>query len=174
MTGHPLDASTGTQPSTQSQRLDHVTAYRDDGSSNGHTATLHMADNSVACSHQCILFDNSHISVKLKTIYKFHFSFSYTDWHDCANDIYIYIYIHTHIINDLCIKRQDLEPWHKGRGIITHQGVHFGDVSLKFSFFIQNFKTFTISLCFQGLDCQYVSIDSDNGLTLTGDKPLCE
>ena len=44
MTGHPLDASTGTQPPTQSQRLDHVTAYRDDGSSNGHTATLHMAD----------------------------------------------------------------------------------------------------------------------------------
>ena len=74
----------------------------------------------------------------------------------------------------MCIKRQDLEPWHKGRGIITHQGGHFGDVSLKFSFFIQKFETLTISLWFQGFDFQYVSIDSENGLTQTGEKPLFE
>ena len=31
-----------------------------------------------------------------------------------------------------------------------------------------------MSLYFNGFDRQYVSIDLDNGLTPTGDKPLCE
>ena len=34
MTGHPLDASTGTQPTTKPQRPAHVTGYRDIGPSN--------------------------------------------------------------------------------------------------------------------------------------------
>ena len=49
MTGHLLDASTGTQPSTKPHRPAHVTGYRDNGPSNGHAATLHPHCKQLSC-----------------------------------------------------------------------------------------------------------------------------
>ena len=78
-TGHPLDASTGIQPSTGPQKPAHVTRYRDYVMWWPHSDTPHYKQ--LSCmqpSMYTFLTRQSHLC-KIKSIYEFHWSFSNTE-----------------------------------------------------------------------------------------------